>query len=90
MKFEDMIFEFSEKHPVLTWALSRLAICICGGLIAALGFFALIAACAPFVYIADGAGWGAFATWLWLPLIATVIWLMVSVIRYVWEEVIGA
>lgn len=89
MNFEDKIYAFTDEHPFLAWILARLVICICACTIAAMGFFALIAIYAPFVLIAEeDAGWGAFAAWLWLPLIATVIWLMCSIIGYVWKELI--
>ncbi len=88
MNFEDMIYDFIDNHPGWTWILARLVICICGCAIATMCFFALLVLATPFVHIQNGAGWEAFATWLWLPLIATAIWVLGSIIILVWDEVI--
>ena len=88
MDFEEKINKFTDEHPVWTWVLARLIICICGCTIVANVFFAVLVIAVPFVLISNGAGWEAFAVWFWLPLIATFVWMMGSVISYVWAEVL--
>ena len=88
MNFEEKIENFTSEHPFWTWALARLAICICGFIIAAMAFFTLLALATPFVDISNGAGLIAFATWLWVPVNITIIWLMGSIIRIAYETFI--
>lgn len=88
MDFEEMIDKFKYKHPICTWILSRFVICICACSIVALAFFGLVVLGLPFVQLIDGGGLKSFIVWLWMPLIATVIWLSGSIIGYVWEEMI--
>lgn len=87
MDFEEMIYKFADEHPVWTWILARLIICICGfGMILAFlfGFIVLIA---PIVIFEDGSD-PKISVWLWLPFIAMAIWVMWSIIKYVYTEVI--
>ena len=89
MNIEEIISMFAEKHPIWTRILARLVVCVCACTIAALGFFGFVFAVAPFVFILeDGTGAEAFAWWLGIPLIATGIWILLSVIGMVYEGVI--
>ena len=89
MNLEDIISNFCDEHPIWTGILARLVISICVCTIAALVFFGIIFAFAPFVLIFnDGAGAEAFAWWFLIPLIATAIWVLCSVIGIVWEAVV--
>lgn len=89
MNLEDIISNFCHEHPIWTAILARLVICICACTIAALCFFGIIFAVAPFVLIVNnGSGAEAFGYWFLIPLIATAIWILCSVIGNVWEAVI--
>lgn len=79
----NMICEFCENHPILTWLLARLIICVCVCTFVGLLFFALVIFFVPFMD--DGV---SLAVWLWIPLIETACWLLCSIIEYVWQEVI--
>ena len=88
MDFEEKIENFTDNHPVWTWILARFFIVVCACTIAAMVFFSLLALAAPFVALENGAGLSAFATWLCLPVNITIIWLMGSVIRWLYETFI--
>ena len=85
MDFEEMIEKFTDEHPVWSWIIARLVICICVCTIVGIGFGALILVVVPFVLISQGAGIGAFAWWFLVPLIAALIWVLCSVVCFVWE-----
>ena len=88
MEFNNMIRRFATDHPIWTWILARLAICTCIFLIVVLGVLGMAVLIAPIALIADGAGLGAFWWWLLVPVIATIIWGVSSVIVFLFVEVI--
>lgn len=88
MNFEEMIENFTDNHPVWTWILARLIICECFLVATITVAFAFWAIASPFIKLKDGAGLEAFGPWLWLPVCGTFIWLMCSVIGYLWQEFI--
>lgn len=86
--FEEMIQEFADEHPVWTWILARLIVCICGFGVALSAFSVIIVIAAPFVIFAD-TGKTNFQVWLLIPVIALFTWALCSVINYVVQEIIG-
>ena len=88
MNLEETIYKFIDEHPIWTWVLARLIICVCVCTIVVLCIFAIIALATPFVLAEESTSSEAFSVWLWLPLIATAIWMLCSIIGYVWQEVI--
>ena len=87
MCFNDMIQKFAKEHPIWAWILARLAICTCTGVIVVLCLLGMVAIIAPLASLAGGAGLGVLWVWLLIPVIATMVWGLASVITYLVVEV---
>lgn len=83
----DCIADFADKHPVWTWVLARVLVSICVCIIAVAVICGAVLVFAPFVLVEER-GASAFTVWLWLPAIVSIIWIMGSAIRVVWEDFI--